>query len=278
MFDNPRVFKGKQAGGPSLYMDPVVGFITVSDAFASEIDRVFLAFGAMEFERGMEFEREELSESSQSRDALPTRRCELAQHTLRRFRAGNNDLGDGLMVLLENAEKVSNERQCEGYYVATAAHLKTLFEKRMQMDACLNDLVAHHQQCHHFCNSQNVQDMMSQIAGLKRTVTAREDELRATRDSIENKMKCLEEQYKARYETRLKLAEEQHKELTERVVTLKAETVELRKRWRAGKSCIAFLNTRLRDVFKRIRAGKAAAEGPKCHVLGTYCDVLGAPV
>jgi len=89
----------------------------------------------------------------------------------------------------------------------------------------------------------------------------------------------LEEQYKARYETRLKLAEEQHKELTERVVTLKAETVELRKRWRAGKSCIAFLNTRLRDVFKRIRAGKlAAAEGPKCHVLGTYCDVLGAPV
>lgn len=243
--------------------------------------------------RRMDFEREELSDSDGERE--PQRvavRCELAQDYLRQFRDDNTTLGDGLMSLLEGAETVSKERACEGYYLATAHHVKKLYETRMSMDGALNNLVAHHQRCHQYCQSRQIQDILRENSVLKRTVETTTSDLRTVRGQLEDSRsrnerlsECLEAQFKCRYETKIRVLEDElARVLTDRDdikasrQQLRQEVADLKKQMRNNRSVVAFLNKRLRAVIKSIRAGAKVGTGPKCHILGTYDDILGVPV
>lgn len=236
-------------------------------------------------------EREELSDSD-NEDHYPAVRCELAQSYLRQFRSDNDTLGDGLMVLLDSAETISKERSCEGYYLATCSHLKKLSETRMSMDGALNNLVAHHQQAHKYCSTHRIQHVLRENQFLKETIESTTRELRQTRDKMEEIQRskeglcaCLERQINNRYEARIREleatladAEADRDDIKTQRTILRQEVADLKKQSRGHRSVVAFLNKRLRAVIKSIRAGAKVAGGPKCHILGTYDDVLGVSV
>ena len=246
------------------------------------------------------FEREQLYTSDSEDDAMPAHRCSLAQDNLRVFRSKNTDLGEGLMSLLENAEAVASEKDCEGYYLTTCQQLKVLHEHRMAMDRSFNDVVAHHQRIHNSCNAHHSvrQNLDSEVLRLNNEVRASRlrnsdltNELEALRSRInmegnwQSRLECLKAQYdsrikgiKATHEAEMKAKNDVISSDVGTIAGLQAEIRELRRKQQSSRNVVAFLNKRLRQIVKSVRTKGQAAAHPICHILGTYSDILGAPV
>lgn len=254
---------------------------------------VFLAMNAAVFDR------EDLGATSDE-DGPPTPACcSFTNINLRKMRDLDNDLGDGLYKLMEDAETVSKERNAEGYYLATCQHIKTLHEVRMKSLETVTNIVAHHNRTHMSCRSDVIRRSNEQLQRRLNDMELRNHQLdfdnaelraqlRDVRESqqaaMESRMRCLKAQYESRYENQLK----QHTELLEKlnatiasdtveILTLRKELQEVRQKNKSSRNVIAFLNKRVRDVVKSIRKNKTDG-GPKCAILGTYNDVLGIPV
>jgi hypothetical protein len=238
------------------------------------------------------FEREELSQSSsdggQAHAPQPAKRCDIAQSMLRRMREVDNEMGDGLMSLLETAEA-----QPEGYYLATANRLKTIHEHRMENLSLHNELVAHHQRAHAFCDETKAsRDRLEQRnAELLKMTTTLQGELKKANDEtfkMSVRLKDLEQQTEAlectangfqnQIECLTIQLESRNKGYRAKLKAMEAALAEEKRKQSSHRRLISFLNKKTRDIVKRVREGVAGTGRPKCHVLGTYDDVLGAPV
>jgi len=245
------------------------------------------------------WEQEDLGETSDE-DGRPSAPpcCSFTSINLTKMRDLDNQLGDGLYRLMEDAETVSKERNAEGYYLATCQHIKTLHEVRMRSLETVTGIVAHHNRTHMTCRSDVVRRNQLELERRIRATENRNHELERSNEVLrmqirderetqitlcENRMRCLKLQYESRCENQLK----QHTELLEKlnativsdtaeILTLRNELQEVRKKNKCSRNVIAFLNKRVRDVVRSIRKNKNDG-GPKCAVLGTYDDVLGAP-
>lgn len=227
----------------------------------------------------LDFEREELSRSS-SEDAqvqvqVPApMRCEIAVSMLKQMRDNDEEMGAVLMDLLENAEA-----QSEGYYVATASALKRIHETRMENLRLHNDLVAHHQRSHAFCATNTA--TRNDLESANRRLTAKSMRLEQEIGSLRTEIETLEQtasQAESAYKNRLECLtvqfEHRDADYRSKLQTLRAELSEEKQKQTEHRRLISFLNKKLRGVVKQVREGGH----PKCHVLGTYDDVLGAPV
>ena len=251
-----------------------------------------------------EWEREDLGQTSDD-DGPPATPacCSFTTINLRKMRDLDNDIGDGLYRLLEDAETISKERSAEGYYLATCQHIKTLHAVRVESLATADAIVAHHNRTHMSCRTNVIRRTNVSLERRLRNMEERNHELERSNDVLrqqvtttqtiseqhmQNRIECLKMQFESRYEARLENQARIHTELmdtlkrtivadTVEINTLRKELIDARHKNKSSKSVIAFLNKRVRDVVRCIRKNKTDG-GPKCAILGTYDDVLGAPV
>lgn len=239
-----------------------------------------------------EFERDELGHSSDSGGDEPPC-CSVATARLRRLRELDNDLGDGLYKLLDDAETISTEKSAEGYYLKTCAHLQKLSATRTASLNEINDLVAHHNRAHMYCRTESIRRenelLRSRVTQHHDTITVLRRQLEDARSdalsSNESRIRCLTAQYESRcanqkkeLETKLDSAMDVIRGDAITITDLRKQLQESRKKQKSSKNVISFLNRRVREIVKSIRKGGASSgSDPKCHILGTYDDVLGAP-
>jgi hypothetical protein len=257
-----------------------------------------------------EFERYELLDEMNQLPQpgpRPAQRCGYAQECLRRFRAENDTLGEGLMILLENAEEIAEEHSVEGYYLKAANHLKNLSVCRTNMFNAFNDFVAHHQRNGVMMDEDdmspqivvNMRETIRQIENRNTLLQIQNEqalrEMRETRDELmnergsigqrmDNLKRSLEAQYKSRYERKeeellRKIRERDEVILTDgiKLTALRGELQDSNRRAKEAKGLVRFLNIKVREITKKAR-GRGPPGEPKCHVLGAYDDILGTPV
>jgi hypothetical protein len=268
------------------------------------LERWQLAMAAIDFER--EELLDEMNEPPQSGGA---QRCGYAHGCIRRFKEENDTLGDGLMSVLEKAEEVAQNHSAEGYYLETANQLQVLSGCRTRMFNAFNDLVAHHQRAGPMGASESearVFELRTELGRLRGLLDSNErrvnllyireqqalERVKQVQDEsflrIDNLKASLEKQFKSRYEN--KEAELYRKLRTQEevisgdqilIASLREDLKKTRQQAKTSKSLISFLNKRVREAVKSARGGskkKQSRAEPKCHILGTYDDVLGATI
>ena len=255
----------------------------------------------------IQFEREELldemNDSPRGGGQGPLR-CGYAQTCINRFKEENDTVGDSLMSFLEEAEAIGEAHNAEGYYLRTANRLQKVSGCRTRMFDAFNDLVAHHQRTGPMDNERvelaRLRSLLDSNDRHIQELHVREqrarDKLSEALSRCETMKECLEAQFKSRYankeaELQRKLREKDEKIRQQDEVissdqiligTLRTDLNKAEKQAKTSKSLIGWLNKRVREEVKAARlcvcANKARKSEQKCHILGTYDDVLGVPV
>lgn len=240
-------------------------------AFAELIED-FVLIGIMESP-----EREELPSSSQAspvssqeqeRRDTSQRNCLYVQQQMNTMLDCDNEFGEGLMSLMEDAEKISRERSCEGYYLAACHKFKQINEVRGRLVMSARGIIQHH-------NDTSAEKHMAKMR------THYESQLRQQRLTHDEMMSVRMNRI-SRLEEELRRTEAEVRRREQDAFRLNSELTMYRVRAKTFRRLVKHLNCRIREMTKAARRALPAPNSPqpttKCHFLGTYDDVLMSPI
>jgi hypothetical protein len=238
-----------------------------------------------------QFEQEELSSVSSaastpvsSQEAELREGCRWMEAKMNDLLDCDNSLGEGLMSFMDDAETISRQKSCEGYYLAACQKLKRISEVRGSLVGVAKEIIQHHNQT---TGSQYVLDQKRQYESELQRRQVSQDALNASRlariRSLENELVT----QRRSFDEELRAARNISQEKEYEIMRLRSSLVREGCVAKTFRRLVKRLNRRIYEITKAARKGCPPPLSPttktdvcssKCHILGTYDDMIGLPV
>jgi hypothetical protein len=237
-----------------------------------------------------QFEEEELSPSTASSSPVSSQEaehregCRWMEAKMNDLLDCDNSLGEGLMSFLDDAETISKERSCEGYYLAACQKLRRLSEVRSAVVGVAKEIIHHHNQT---TGSAYILQQKRQYEGEVRRLQASHDSINSSRlGRIRQLESDLVAQRRA-FDEQLRDAKNATQEKEYEIMRLRSSLVREGCVAKTFRRLVKRLNRRIYETTKAARKGLPPPNSSatpnfgvctsKCHILGTYDDMVGQP-